>query len=384
MEQNKKWTFIRKLSKQKITPAFDKIEYIKDGVYQVWLKGKVGLYDTVGNMLLPLVYQPINTIVEFGDKMYPLKDSIGKIQFYDNKGKVMFAWNFPKPPIPYVYFINGFLHIENGFITKKGKLTVPWKEHALNFEKNGLCPVGKKRPYNQMNWGVINKVGKVVVPLKYRSVKIEENHFILEKYLGDVFKEGPKLAIDLKGKQILNRSYKELQYFPKSGLYAYLKEEGKNIFSLINIKTKSEVSNKYTQFNELANGNLLLKNDSTFFIMDKRTYQTKHLGKFWRMGEMEGNPDIIWFEDYADRQGLMDMNGKTLVCLPVGYSINKSTKNWIIMSDKNGNVQVVDYNVLSLFPESYKYILYIKDLDVFQCRINGQLSFVDNNGDVFN
>ena len=103
-----KWRLVKKYTTTQVMGDYDGIDYLHEGIYQVWKDYKVGLVDSSGNQLLPMGYKPLPNIVKFSNGMYPLEKE-GKITWFTNKGTVAYEWPFTLPPLLMVYYVKGLL-----------------------------------------------------------------------------------------------------------------------------------------------------------------------------------------------------------------------------------------------------------------------------------
>lgn len=373
-EKDGKWSLVRKYSKERVAESYDKIDYIEEGVYQVWSKSKVGLIDTLGNILLPARFDTLYGIVEFADGLYPLKDS-GTIKYFNNKGVFEYEWKYQNQPYSHVYYNQGLLDTYVGFIDKKGKMVIPKYEHTAidQFEDNGLCQVGKKNETGEVLWGVIDKENTGIVPMQYEWLEIEADHIIAGNH---VMKK--HICFDLRGKKILKGKYDELKVFLRAGLYSYVKDDDQYIFSLRDIKSGREISDKYEDFYELSDGNILVNDGVHYLIVGKGGRISNDFTRFKSLvqGDHFGR---LSFNDSLGRQGIITINGEILFFLPSDFFIinYEYVNGYVVMNKKSRKEGFVNLKGDFIIQPEYDALWYYPDLKVWKVRDKNYEYFTD-------
>lgn len=140
-------------------------------------KGKVGLADANGNVLIPAIY-----------------DALGWTE-----GK-------QEPVGNYIGYKQGDFW---GIITTSNEVITSHEFSSLYSGSGALFIASKKGKYSHQEFlGVVNTNGKTVIPFKYASIKLHDLRAIVGVKSGREYSYG---VVDLGGKEILPIRYKEIQ-----------------------------------------------------------------------------------------------------------------------------------------------------------------------------
>ena len=160
--QKGKWGVIDKTGQIVIPLVYDYIYIGKfsEGLASVEQNGKRGLIDKTGKVVMPLVYDDLYVSPEG----LVMVQQNGKYGCADKKGKIV---------IPLIYenslsFSEGLAIVEKdgkkGFIDKTGKVVIPLIYESALYFTEGLAMVAQNGKY-----GFIDKTGKIAIPLVYDS-----------------------------------------------------------------------------------------------------------------------------------------------------------------------------------------------------------------------
>lgn len=202
--------------------------------------GKMGLVDTLGNLILDTLY----THITCADSVYYFS--------LEYKAGIMtkdFVVLFP-PEHDYIqYFDKGLYLVTDynyyGFIDKTGKPVTPVKYYGSPGEfHDGLLMVLQVKSNAGNKWGFIDSTGKEVIELKYQSLQPFRNGLAIAEMNN---KYG---FINKKGKVVIDCKYDYLQPFV-NGL---AKISRNNKFGMINTKGEEVIPCEYTILEEFSEG----------------------------------------------------------------------------------------------------------------------------------
>ncbi len=169
-ELNGKWGYVETMGEIIIPFIYQEAEtYFGDGVAAVKLNDKWGYIDKNNGIVIPFVYQEAKTFDE-GLAAVKLNDKWGYIDKNNNT------------VIPFIYqkserFCEGLaavkLNNKWGYIDRNNKRRVPFiYDRVDSLFSNGLTVVGVGKNYSEMRYGVIRKTGHLIAPIIYDSINI--------------------------------------------------------------------------------------------------------------------------------------------------------------------------------------------------------------------
>lgn len=299
VSKDKKWYLVDKTGKVVKTLQYDKIHGIdsKEGIVADIKDGKLGFMDTMGNEIIPTIYDSV--LQEFSDGIAILKHN-GKSVIIDKNGKQLFE-TFSDG----VRYIGGgfFVDYQNGkcrFIDKNGKsLTKSIYSYNWSFLSDDLLMVERNGKV-----GCIDRTGKEVIPVIYdelsefidgmSSAKKDGKSYFVDKsgksyfYPYDTienFRDGVAIVskaykygiINKAGKVIVPLNYDSLSYTEASGLYwagKYDKTVKKqNVYpikyALMNKSGKLLTQPLYSELYLFSEGLVVVNRNGKYGYMDK-------------------------------------------------------------------------------------------------------------------
>ncbi len=290
---NDKYGFINKAGKEITSIKFDRWTFFWHCKTYVWLNNKVGVIDTNGKVIIPIIYDDISfTIGTIGVKQ---KDKWG---LYNFKGKLI-----KKPTFQEVktqsYVLTGIkLNDKWGFIDSNGRIKIkPIYDEIKGFSKEGFSAVRVKE-----KWGFVNLKGQLVIPTIYDEVNVFQEQGVWVK---NSSKWG---LLNSKGDIIIPFEFDEISYF-KEGL-SYVKKGDK--YGFIDNIGKIIIPFKFYHAFEFSEGlaEVCYSEDSCGYINKQGStvipfqYTINFGGEF-----NDGLAEI----KLGDNCGFIDKTGKTIV-----------------------------------------------------------------------
>jgi hypothetical protein len=163
------------LGKIIVEANFEKINYsFSDGFYRAESKGKIGVIDSFGNIIIKPTYDEIG---KFSEGLFNIR-----------------------------------LNRKWGYLNLKGKIIIPLKYIGANPFKDGVAIVSQKKDDQLIYTGAINKEGKIVIPFIYDNVSyFSEDLAIVCSDDEDRFKKCG--CVNRKGQIVIPLKYSELGNF---------------------------------------------------------------------------------------------------------------------------------------------------------------------------
>jgi hypothetical protein len=187
--------------------------YQNEEFFRVWVNGKSGTMDTTGKWIVPPLYTEMTLFIH--GRARAKKDSL--YGFLDDHGNTLIPFAFEEV---YGEFYNGLAGFRRngkwGFIDTTGKVVIePKYDEIRRFESSitGVKLNGK--------WGFINRKGKLVVDYQYDAV----GHEWYDDGTVEVGRNGKIGYIDERGKEVIPLEYTKSWGF-SSGLGHYLEKDG--------------------------------------------------------------------------------------------------------------------------------------------------------------
>lgn len=319
-------------------------------------KNKTGIVDSLGNELVPPIYNYINI-----NRRDSLRIEAG-------------------------YTIKGIM--KRGFINRNGKVIIPIQYDDVSSFNNGYSVVGLGNKY-----GVIDSLNTLVIPIKYSHITgANENRFI-------VTQNNLEAIFDARGQKITEFSYANIERFyngyamvelPNKST-SIMNPDGKLAFPPITNHTITSYKNGYSTIrNRKTNKIGLVNNKGQFTIPctydELELANEKVIGKQKnKYGVLSYNNAIVTPFDYdlfvaypnnrflvATKQqyGLLDNNNKTI--LPVQYKNVQSdlTYTYFYVTNANDLDGIYDYDAQPVVPEAYRF--YTIDGTVIFCTKEGK------------
>jgi hypothetical protein len=391
-----------------------------DYFIQASIKGKYGILDTLGNIIVPFKYEKIwvekeYIIVKLNDKMGVLdfygKELIPNIyekidcsrynKFFEvelNK-KQGYIDSLGKIIIPIIYdnvvqindlYFEVELNGKYGVLDKSGKVLIPIIYDGVNLFMNDYFEV-----YLNNKYGVSNNLGEIIVPLKYDEINSVNNNIIkveLNKKSG---------LVDFKGSEIIPIIYDKFPLYEYGVLVGQINNQCVFIDSMGHILSTVTFNFSNFKVNKFLSPNLVE-------IIEVEGYNNKFKGIVDIKGNIilptiynylskEGDLILYGNKKYPDEErfriGLINLEGK--VILPLSYALIYGdvivTGNYYgeykegvygncIMFDNKGNqISKIKYNHITYF-EIHWSLPTTKDKNgkwnytsdvVFQARVDG-------------
>jgi hypothetical protein len=213
----------------------------------VYNKGKCGLIDRYGNIVVPLIYYRISEFNEGlavaqknGENIYRGGYSDGKCGVIDKEGNIII--NFMYDNISSFY--NGVAVVYNegkfGVINKSGEIIVPLIYNEISGFNDRFASVIKDD-----KWGVIDNTGEIIIPFEYDKIV---------RHIGNGFfatsTEFPVGLLNEKGEIVLLAEYDWINYFTED--MANIGKNGKNGF--INKTGEIVIPPIYEMANDFSDG----------------------------------------------------------------------------------------------------------------------------------
>lgn len=294
---NNKTGYINKQTQVNFITDFDDISLI-DKYLKVKQKGKFGLIDKKGNIILAPVFQKIS-ILTFEDKEYIAAKADGKYRLYYNTGnlfpenklynvvqntsimlakdlKPLFKAAVINNKITYskienkkdskklVYEVNEIeipsniqiAHIEKNVINNDDKKEIPQelsKQLTFSDKDNNLFTIKNKKFYIKKegkNIGIMNEDKEIIIPAKYDSFVVQKpcKHLINPVFI--LKRNGALCVYDIKGKMIAEQVYDKINIYRNGNIHTFYVENNVGILTEngdeIGRFTKSGSDYKYT------------------------------------------------------------------------------------------------------------------------------------------
>jgi hypothetical protein len=277
-----KWQLVEKYTASKVLGDYDRIEYLQEGIYEVWKNGKAGLVHMSGRQLLPVEYKPVSNIIKFSEGMYPMEKD-GKITWFTDKGEVAYDWSFIVGPEFFGYYTKGLLRTlcGGGYLDKKGRLAIRPLAHWYDYEKftdNGLAKVTIRtsEPPDTIwvDHGVIDTTGKLIIPIKYDLVFIKDDYVEAFDMLSNETGIYDYDYYTLSGVKFLSGRYSFPEVYYKAGLFSYWKESD-HTYSLRTLGDHREISDQFGDIREFPGSRVLAYADSATFLVNRQGEITK-------------------------------------------------------------------------------------------------------------
>ena len=191
-----------------ITPQY--FSWFKNGMAQVIENKKYGLIDNTGKLVVPCIYERIDS--------FDIKTFKGELTAAKKDGR----W---------------------GFIDKKGKVVIPfeYEDQVYSIVGDTICD-DKMRVKKNGKWGIINMNGQMEIPCKYDSIG-DFNYGLAPAKIGYKY-----VYINMQGKIVLAGDYDKAEAF-KNGVAKVTKRD-----STYMINTKGEKVNVNVNQTEFHDG----------------------------------------------------------------------------------------------------------------------------------
>lgn len=202
------WGFSTKDKNMIIPVVYDNAWPFKNGVAKVEMKGKQGIIDTTGKIVIPLKYESCNQVDDYiivrKKKIFSKKIKSGVVDLND---KIVI-------PIKYnsVYrHHNGYWQVsidkKKGIIRPKSEIVIPIEfDNILKTNLSDILRVKKDG-----KWGLFTLDGKQLTALKYENEPDQELEF--KEGLVAVFAHGKWGYINTKGEEVIQLKFKEAHQF---------------------------------------------------------------------------------------------------------------------------------------------------------------------------
>lgn len=281
---------------RRLNAKYDRVMPFDEGLAVVSEKGRYGYVDTLGKVVVPLIYDEAASFRNGRATVGKGKAEVCKQAMINRSGREItpFAWDHlgsvadgvavawtregtarsyalvdtlgRVTPLEYALcgdFSNGYaavgvgeLTVEKvvqpgmsrlpekltftgkyGYIAPDGTLAIPVQfDEAGKFGDDGLAPVGMQGKY-YVKWGFADRDGKIVIPCNYYSV----NAFERERAVVAKVVAGGKLAygyIDPSGREVIPCTYDEAMPFKFKNTWVGTDQEGGMLYQLIDAEGK--------------------------------------------------------------------------------------------------------------------------------------------------
>jgi len=387
--KDSRWFLVRKTTKEKLKGSYDKVEYINEGVYQVWADSIVGLVDTVGHELLKVEYKQINFVSNYREGLYPLKKD-SSIYYFNNKGEIVFQWKGKSPPYMTKYFNSGLLDSPVGVIDKSGSIIIPKNDSIGYLDFQDSIVQSGKNVGKDVYWGMSDRKGNVLIPHIYKYFDLYEDY---ARGCKDV--SGRNAICDiyyLNGQKVFNKSFSWTSFikvFPKTAVYHYIKDDGSYKHQLKDLKTNKLISDQYDALHQLSNGNVLAKNIKGYYAILGKEGKLVLKMLWFRMllqGEHFGR---IAYNDSLKREAAIKIDGTKLFTLPDSlyfwdFITGAYNDGYIVVNKKTKMNGFLNANGEILIEPVYYRLFYIPDLKIWKV-MNKDLSeyYIDDRGNKY-
>lgn len=281
---------------RRLNAKYDRVMPFDEGLAVVSENGRYGYVDTLGKVVVPLIYDEAASFRNGRATVSKGKAEACKQAMIDHSGREItpFAWDHlgsvadgvavawtrkgtarsytlvdtlgRVTPLEYAVcgdFSNGYASVgvgvltvekvvqpgmsrvpdkltftgKYGYITPDGKLAIPVQfDEAGKFGDDGLAPVGMQGKY-YVKWGFADREGKIVIPCNYYSV----NAFERERAVVAKVVAGGKLAygyIGPDGREVIPCVYDEASSFKFKNTWVGTEQEGEMSYQLIDAEGK--------------------------------------------------------------------------------------------------------------------------------------------------
>ena len=281
---------------RRLNAKYDRVMPFDEGLAVVSENGRYGYVDTLGKVVVPLIYDEAASFRNGRATVSKGKAEACKQAMIDRSGREItpFAWDHlgsvadgeavawtrkgtvrsyalvdtlgRVTPLEYAVcgdFSNGYASVgvgvltvekvvqpgmsripdkltftgKYGYITTDGKLAIPVQfDEAGKFGDDGLAPVGMQGKY-YVKWGFADREGKIVIPCNYYSVNaFERERAVVAKVIA-----GGKLAygyIGPDGREVIPCVYDEASSFKFKNTWVGTEQEGEMSYQLIDAEGK--------------------------------------------------------------------------------------------------------------------------------------------------
>lgn len=226
VESNGKYRFLNKDGTFINQSEYDRWSYFWLSITYAWKEDKVGLIDSVGNTLVPFVYDDIR----FTRGVIGLKKE-GKWALFDYySGERKSRFKFEDVITRSSKLVGVKIKNKWGFASKKGKIKIkPKYDEVTGFSKLGLAGI-KQNEF----WGFIDFDGNPITKIEYSKIKNFQSEGAW------VMKDKKWGLINSKGEIIIPFQYEAVSYFKEglssvelNGKYGYIDSKGKIVIPFI-------------------------------------------------------------------------------------------------------------------------------------------------------
>jgi hypothetical protein len=226
VKTNGKYRFLNKDGSFINQTEYDRWSYFWLSRTYAWKEEKVGLIDSIGNVLVPFIYDDISFTK--GVVGFKKEDKWALFDYYSGKRKSRFKF---QDVITRSSKLVGVKTKDKwGFANKKGKVKIKPKYDEIT----GFSSLGRAGIKQNNVWGFIDFTGKIVVELEYSKIQ----NFQAEGAW--VMKDKKWGLINLEGEIVIPFQFSSVSYFKEAlasvklnDKYGYIDSQGKTVIPFI-------------------------------------------------------------------------------------------------------------------------------------------------------
>ena len=253
VKTNGKYRFINKNGSFIGQIEYDRWSYFWLSRTYAWKDDKVGLIDSIGNVLVPFIYSDIRFTK--GVVSFKKEDKWALFDYYSGKRKSRFK--FQDVITRSSKLVGVKVKDKWGFTNKKGKIKIKPKYDEIT----GFPSLGRAGVKLDNVWGFIDFKGKIAVELQYSKI---QNFQPVGAW---VMKDKKWGLINLNGEIVIPFQYSSVSYFKEGLASVKLKDK----YGYIDSKGKTAIPFIYDYAFEFSDGyaSVCIVNDSCGYINKK-------------------------------------------------------------------------------------------------------------------
>lgn len=388
-----KWSLINLVKGTFFSNSYDGISQYQDGIFCVKRNGKFGFINDLDVEIIPLIYDPIEFDLDYGETIYPtFKEGfvvVGhdkKHVLFNSKGKELISYLPVSCEDDYCCYYN-LPEIGNGYalINTEGKhiLLNTNGEILLNCEcllARFLTPELLLIKNTENKYGFYNINSKIILPFIYDEIVCLNDHLFKVKYHKKygVIDSNNNKVIELKFEDIDPQLVDGFFYVKESGKFGLLDLTGKEIIPILYDRIQFVCTNWIIVTKNNISGILNYKNEIVLSLI----YEQIFVSSF-----VEGLANVVITKKSSKNSvgiitnGFINLHGE--IVIPIGYEnftfesfceglaiINHDSKSGFI--DYTGNIVIP---LVFDFVESF-------NIGLAKVRIDNKYGFIDKKGSV--
>jgi len=331
------------LSGKEIVPArFDRVSPFQDGICQVMLDGKWGIYNSAGQQVLPCIYDYFNAgllpFIVTQNNLHGVIDHEGKVIIpFADQGITTEFWND--------HWV--FRVINNG---KVGLFDLSGK-NILPFRFVGVQEFSSKHPstvfkvWDGTHYGAADNSGKLIVPLIYDEIMLVDNIPGTSAKYYKVMYNGEWGFLNNNGKQVIAPIYSNLTPLQEKALIAI--KNGRR--GVIDWTGKIVVPLMYDQINAGQSG-YVVQDKGVYGVIGLDGKEIAPLSYYY----IDGSFNNVFFVEKDNKIGLMDTRGN-LITPPIYDSYSSCSEETFVVT-QNKLKGLIDYKGHVIYSCKYTFI----------------------------